>query len=337
MHVDTPNEYFCFGPVPSRRLGTSLGVNNIPHKTCTYSCIYCQLGRTIRLSVERRCFYDWKKIVESVVKTLDSLETPLDYVTFVPDGEPTLDKCIGKEIEAIKRERKAKIAILTNASLLWDPEVREELSQADYVSVKVDAASEATWRKVNRPHPSLKLGEVLEGIRELTKEFKGTAISETMLVKDVNTDAEELENISTFLASLRLDKAYIAIPVRPPAEPFAQPPTQEQLVAAYNVFSQKLGTGKVELLNLPEPPKFAAHGEPSDWLLAVVSVHPLRYDYALRALEKLTHQPEELIERLLAEGLLSKVTYNQEIFLIRNFNVKAKGITVDWIKEHSTH
>jgi len=115
--VRSPIGKLAFGPVPSRRLGRSLGVNNVPYKTCPYSCVYCQLGRTTNLTVERKRFYDWKSVIDSVAEALSGLQGGVDYVTFVPDGEPTLDACIGREIAELKERLGVRVAVLTNASL----------------------------------------------------------------------------------------------------------------------------------------------------------------------------------------------------------------------------
>ena len=136
-----------FGPVPSRRLGRSLGVNNIPAKICSYSCVYCQLGATIKISIERRPFYDPEKIFKEVKEKIK--DVGVDYISFVPDGEPTLDINLGKEIEMLK-SLNHKIAVLTNGSLIFREDVRKDLSKADLVSLKVDAVSEDLWRKINQ-------------------------------------------------------------------------------------------------------------------------------------------------------------------------------------------
>ncbi len=155
-----------YGPVPSRRLGRSLGINNIPPKTCSYSCLYCQLGNTIKMQVGRENFYEVEEVVQGVkekVKQVKEKGEPIDYLSFVPDGEPTLDANLGKEIELLK-PLGIKIAVLTNATLLWREEVRQDLQKADWVSLKVDAVSTEIWRRINRPQKSLKLKMILEGM-----------------------------------------------------------------------------------------------------------------------------------------------------------------------------
>lgn len=173
--MDGKIEKTAFGPVPSRRLGRSLGINNIPPKTCSYSCVYCQLGRTSKLRLERDEFYSPDKIlrdVEDKIRQARRRGEAIDYLTFVPDGEPTLDLHIGEEIKRL-RKLGLKIAVITNSSLIWETDVREELLMADWVSIKVDAVSPDIWRKVNRPHARLDLDRIWEGISEFARTFKG--------------------------------------------------------------------------------------------------------------------------------------------------------------------
>jgi len=161
----------AFGPVPSRRLGRSMGINNIPPKVCTYSCVYCQLGRTTKMPVERRAFYEPEEILRDVQKKVERAKEAgerIDYLTFVPDGEPTLDVNLGNEVELL-RSLGIKIAIITNSSLIWREDVREDLMKADWVSVKMDSVREETWREINRPHGALRLSSILDGALKFAK------------------------------------------------------------------------------------------------------------------------------------------------------------------------
>ncbi|MGC9072420.1 MAG: radical SAM protein [Acidilobus sp.] len=316
---------YAFGPLVSRRLGVSLGVNNVPYKACTYSCVYCQLGRTLNLSITRREFYPWNEIVSDVVRAANEFRGRLDFITFVPDGEPLLDKNLGREVEGIKGELSVPVAVITNGSLLFMEDPRADLSGADLVSVKVDAVSEVTWRRVDRPHPALRLERVLEGVREFASGYRGRLLTETMLVEGLNTGSGELEGIASFIEALRPYRAYIAVPVRPPAEGFVRPPSPVSLVKAYEVFRGRLGEGRVELLNLPSPPPPPAHGDPASWLLLTVSVHPLMVDHAVRSLSAVTDGPERLISELESRNLIKVVDYLGQRFLVASFSPTARG------------
>ena len=210
----------AFGPVPSRRLGQSLGINNIPPKICTYSCIYCQVGRTLNMQVNREEFYSVDKIVHSVEDQVNEAHKRgehIDYLTFVPDGEPTLDYNIGEEIDKLK-PLGIKIAVITNGTLLWRADVRKELSKADWISVKVDAVSLPTWRTIDRPHKSLDLDTIHEGMVQFSAIFEGYLTTETMLIDGINDRKEELTETSCFISMLHPNKSYLSIPTRPPAE-----------------------------------------------------------------------------------------------------------------------
>ncbi|MGM0627971.1 MAG: radical SAM protein, partial [Candidatus Fermentibacterota bacterium] len=175
----------AFGPVPSRRLGRSLGVNNIPPKTCTYACVYCQLGTTGRIRMDRQELYAPEELASAVRdKVAASREKgeSIDYLTFVPDGEPTLDVNLGRHMELL-RPLGIPIAVISNASLVWREDVRSDLSGADWVSLKADAASEDVWRRVNRPHGRLDLQAIQEGMLAFAEGFDGKLVTETMLVR----------------------------------------------------------------------------------------------------------------------------------------------------------
>ncbi len=308
-----------FGPVHSRRLGRSLGINNVPLKYCTYSCVYCQAGRTTRLTIERASFYSWTDIVSQVINALRALgENNIDVVTFVPNGEPTLDIDIGREIREIKRAANIPVAVLSNGSLLFRDDVRSDLMEADIVSVKVDSVREETYIKINRPHPELKLGIVLEGIREFSREYRGRLLSETMLIASINDKEDEIEQIARFLREINIDHAYIAIPVRPTCETWVRPATEETLVRAYNIFAKNLGQERVKLLiELEKESPLGPIKDPVSELLSMLCVHPLKLDYAVKFLERAGLDPESTLRDLESKGLIRIVEYEGKLFLVR--------------------
>ena len=175
-----------FGPVPSRRLGRSLGVNNIPAKTCSYNCVYCQLGRTLSQVIDRRRFYSPQEILHSVEEHIRKLkDKEIDYITFAASGEPTLDINLGKTADLLK-SLGYPIAILTNSSLLYREDVRNDLLLFDYVSLKLDAVTTSIWRRVNRPHELLDLDRILDGVSGFRRLFKRRLVTETMLIEEVD-------------------------------------------------------------------------------------------------------------------------------------------------------
>lgn len=307
----------AFGPVPSRRLGKSLGINNIPYKVCSYACVYCQIGRTIRMEVERRAFYNLGVILKESKEKVEKARAKgehVDYITFVPDGEPTLDINLGREAELLK-ELGIPLAILTNSSLIWREDVREDLIKFDFVSLKLDVVSEQLWRKIDRPHKSLKLDEILDGMLEFGKEFRGKLVTETMLIDGINY-GDEFEEIAEFLKELRPDIAYIAIPTRPPAERWVKPANEKTINEAFQIFAEVLGSDRVEYLIGYEGNAFAFTGNVEEDLLSITSVHPMRED-AVKDFLKKANAEWDVVEKLLKERKLIEIEYDGKRFYMR--------------------
>jgi len=306
----------AFGPVPSRRLGQSLGINNIPPKICTYSCVYCQLGRTSNMNAKRQIFYKPKDILEDVknkVKEATSKNESIDYIAFVPDGEPTLDINLGKEIEMLK-PLGIRIAVITNSSLLWKKDVRGDLCKSNYVSLKIDALSHDIWRKIDRPYKSLKINEIKDGISKFSKEFNGDLITETMLIQNVNDDVKELRKIADFILSLNPKKSYISIPIRPPAEKWVKPADEHMINMAYQIFKER-GIPAEYLIGY-EGDSFACTGCAKEDLLSITSVHPMRKESINKFLEK-SDANWTLIEDLINEGKLVELEYKKKKFYMK--------------------
>lgn len=318
MHRSTtpPVAMATFGPVPSRRLGRSLGINNIPPKTCSYACIYCQLGRTLQLQTERAAFYDPVLLFDEVAKRLDAVRSAgenVDFLSFVPDGEPTLDLNLGRLIELL-RPLGSEIAVITNSSLVWRPEVRDELATADWISLKMDTVRDETWRRMNRPHGRLRLAEILDGALALASAFDGRLMTETMLVEGINDRQEHVEELAMFLARLGPETAYLAIPTRPPGEAEVRPPHEDALTRAWSILSSELDD--VELLTGYEGNAFFTSGRAEEDLLAITSVHPMRAD-AVDGLLRRSGEDWSLVQRLLGEGELIEVRYGGWSFFVR--------------------
>jgi len=311
-------ETIIFGPVPSRRLGRSLGINNVPAKTCSYSCVYCQLGKTVNTTVERQAFYRPERVFKEVERKANeavSRNERVDYLTFVPDGEPTLDLNLGKTIALLKPVG-LPIAVLTNASLIWRDDVKEDLLEANLVSLKVDAVSEDLWRRIDRPHKDLKLDAVLEGVIDFAMEFRGTVATETMLIGNINYGGE-FEKVAEFLSCLkRLDKAYVAIPTRPPTEKWVKPAKEEAVNTAFRVFSEKLGESRVEYLLGYEGNAFTITGDVEEDLLSIMAVHPMRGE-AVKATLNRADADWQIVEKLLKRGRIMELEYDGNTYYMR--------------------
>ncbi|MDD4145172.1 MAG: radical SAM protein [Prolixibacteraceae bacterium] len=307
-----------FGPVPSRRLGKSLGVNNIPYKICTYSCIYCQVGKAIKMQVERQEFYEPEKLFDEVRKSLLSITNNKDYpdyITIVPDGEPTLDINLGSLIQKFN-SLQLPVAVITNASLINLPDVQQDLLSADYVSVKADTFNIDTWKKINKPYKSLDLYEIISGLESFARQFQGKLVTETMLIEGVNDSYNELENTVRVIENFEPDIAYLAIPTRPPAYKNATASDAVIVNEAYHIFKNHLDN--VELLTGYEGNAFASTGNFRDDILSITAVHPMREDAVTELMTK-TGDQKNILDLLVADNLLEKISYSGYNYYLRKF------------------
>lgn len=227
-----------FGPVPSRRLGFSLGVDTIPFKTCSLNCIYCQLGRTINKTIQRKEYIAADDILREIEEVLREGKR-IDYITFSGSGEPTLNSEIRRMISRVKELTSIPLAILTNGTLLYQPRIREDLMEADLVIPSLDTVTQEIFEMVNRPHPSLKIDEVITGIDSFSQEFNGKVWLEIMVVKGINDSLEEIEKAAQIIKQMNLEKIQLNTVVRPPAEEFARPLTREYLKNIKTVLGKK--------------------------------------------------------------------------------------------------
>ncbi len=310
-----------FGPIPSRRLGRSLGINNIPPKRCSYSCVYCQIGRTNSMREKRSYFYSPDQIFnETAQKILElkKLNEKVDYLSFVPDGEPTLDLNLGKTIVKLKALG-IKIAVITNASLIRDEQVRNDLLSADWVSLKIDTTDREIWHKIDRPHGSLDLYQILTGIKEFSKQFKGTLVTETMLVKGINDLPNILEQTAGFIGVIQPSTAYILVPTRPPAEKWVEPPDEITLNIAYQIFVKSVKN--VELLTHSEGTDFTFTVDAENDLISILAVHPMNKKAVKEFLDR-SKNDWGMIDKLIQTNIIKQVEYNGNEYFIRNLNPK---------------
>jgi wyosine [tRNA(Phe)-imidazoG37] synthetase (radical SAM superfamily) len=215
-----------FGPVPSRRLGRSLGVDLVPYKTCTYDCIYCQLGRTTNKTMQRK---EWVPIDAVINQLRRKLDTNPDYITLSGSGEPTLFSPLKELIFKIKGITNIPVAVLTNGSLLWLPEVRRSIIEADIVIPSLDAGSNRTFQYVNRPHKDITFRKMLEGLVKFRNEYKGNYWLEVFILAGVTTLEAEIKRLKAHISNICPDKVQVNTVTRPPAEDFAEPAPQQQL------------------------------------------------------------------------------------------------------------
>jgi len=268
------------------------------------------------MRVGRENFYEVEEIVQCVVEKVEQIREkgePIDYLTFVSDGEPTLDISLGKEIELLK-PLGIKIAVITNASLIWYEGVRQDLQKADWVSLKADAVSTEIWRRVNRPQKSLKLELILEGMLKFAGIYEGELATESMLIQGINDNAEAVERIANFLAKLKPNKAYLAIPIRPPAKATVTAASEQVINMAYQIFSKRLGG--VEYLIGYEGNDFSLTGSVEDDLLSITSIHPMREEAVIKFLKK-ADADWRVIDKLIEGGDLIELEYQGRKFYMR--------------------
>jgi wyosine [tRNA(Phe)-imidazoG37] synthetase (radical SAM superfamily) len=272
---------YVYGPVPSRRLGQSLGIDTIPLKTCNWNCVYCQLGRTVPLINERCEYFPREDILAEVKLALaDSEPGEIDWVTFVGSGEPTLHTGIGWLIRQVKELTNLPVAVITNGSLLYLPEVRHELSAADAVMPSLDAGSATLYRHINRPHPEVTFERLVDGLVTFSREYSGKLWLEVMLVQDLNGTKAALEDIANKLRKIRPTEVHINLPTRSPAETWVRPPDEEGLMRAVAIL------GDIAKVVRPVEGSFDLSGYESlvDAVIGIITRHPMRQEELERAL-----------------------------------------------------
>jgi len=266
---------YIFGPVPSRRLGRSLGIDPIPLKTCNWNCVYCQLGRTRPLTNTRREYSPSADILAEVEIALASHQPgEIDWITFVGSGEPTLHTDLGRMIRQAKTLTNLPVAVITNGSLCYIPKVRAELAEADAVLPSLDAGNARLYRKINRPWPKLTFERLVEGLVTFRQEYIGKLWIEVMLLRGVNDTDEALKEIASAISEIRPDQVHLLLPVRPPAESWVQPADETVLQKALAIL------GKVTPVLQPVIGQATTHStdDLESAIYGIITRHPMRVD-----------------------------------------------------------
>jgi wyosine [tRNA(Phe)-imidazoG37] synthetase (radical SAM superfamily) len=272
----------------------------------------------MNMQVDREAFHRPEDIVDAVQRRVEETRSAggaVDYLTFVPDGEPTLDLNLKREIDLLK-PLGIPIAVISNNSLIWQEEVKNDLAEADWVSLKVDAVDESVWRRVNRPHRKLNLNAILEEALAFSQIFEGELATETMLVANVNDGEQTLRNVAGFLAQLHPHCAYLSIPTRPPADKRVHPPDEHIVNRGYQILSEKVR--RLEYLTGYEGDAFASTGNVKEDLLSITAVHPMR-EAAVGSLLKRAGADWTIVHQLVANNQIIEAQYGGHKYYVRRF------------------
>lgn len=306
---------YVFGPVSSKRLGQSLGVDLLPPKSCTWNCVYCQLGRTKRFETERREFFPRQEILDEIVEALQN-NTGIDWITFVGSGETTLYKGLGWLIHEVKQRTSIPVAVITNGSLLHLPEVRQELLDADAVLPSLNAGSEELYLRIDRPAPGFGFLQHIEGLRQFRQEYTGKLWVEVMLIAGLNDSDEALEDLARVLADIRPDTVHLVVPTRPAPESFVGLPDEERVLRAVFILSKAA--------HVVHPVKGSMNLKGASDLLEAVTAIAVRHPVQERELETALldcfpgdHEAvRQAMDAMLASGRFDKVTQGSELYWI---------------------
>jgi wyosine [tRNA(Phe)-imidazoG37] synthetase (radical SAM superfamily) len=286
---------YIYGPVPSRRLGRSLGVDLVPFKTCTYDCIYCQLGRTTNKTLERK---EWVPLDQVLRQIKTKLDLRPDFITLAGSGEPTLHSGIGDLIVRIKESTDVPVAVLTNGSLLWMPDVREALIPADLVVPSLDAGSSELFRYVNRPHADIVFGKMLEGLVKLREEYTGQYWLEVFLLSGVTTVEAQLNMLSHCIKLIEPDKVQLNTVTRPPAEEYAEAVPRERL----EKIARQIGDGAEVIAAFPHEHAADSFESNRDDILNLLKRRPCSVQDIATGLGIHVNEAAKQVDRLVSEG-----------------------------------
>ena len=325
---------FVYGPVPSRRLGLSLGINIIPFKTCTLDCIYCQCGKTTKKTLERRSFFPINDIIAAVrsairgrgqgvkdsripEQTPEPLDPrtpePISFLTFSGEGEPTLNRDIGRIIRRLTREFSIPVAVITNSTLLTDPQVRRDLYAADLVVPSLDAAEQRNFARVDRNHRDLRAADIIEGLKLFRRGYRGKMWLEIMLVKGVNDSVEHVVALRKAAWEIKPDRIQLNTVVRPPAEKSARPMSRddlEQIQCLFGPNTDIIGEAKDKGLRT----KDKATVLPDDTIAATVQGRPVTTLDLVCSLGIAPREVEAALHRLLRAKRIKPVEFRGKTF-----------------------
>lgn len=299
-----------FGPVASRRLGLSLGVDLLDEcKTCNLNCIYCELGKTKKLSLERKIFVETEIIIDEIKEFLEKNERP-DFITLSGNGEPTLALNVGDVIQNIKKITDIKVAVLTNGILLYNKNVRNDLKKADVVLPSLDAGSKDTFTKINRPPRQINFEKVKEGLIKFSQEYKGSIWIEIMLVKGINDNENEIEKIKQIINKMKsVEKIQLNTVVRAGAESYANRVHYQKLLQIKNLLGEK-----VEIIADYKGKKIKKVYDLKWQLINIIKLRPVTMEEIQKEIERDKIEILKIIDELIKENKIKKIKFDKKEF-----------------------
>ena len=301
---------YLYGPVPSRRLGRSLGIDLVPHKICTYDCIYCQISSTTDKTVERKEYAPVKEILEEVRSFLEEETSSIDHLSLSGSGEPTLHSRIRSVIEGIKAITSIPIAVITNGSLLCDEEVRQDLLRADIVLPSLDAVSEDVFMRINRPHPGFSVEKAIEGLVEFRKVYKGQIWLEILFCKGVNDGKEELSKMKLAVGRIQPNRIHLNTVVRPPSEKWAVPLNQKEMEEIRAFFGENASV----ISEFDRHPPIVSERDVKQEILEILKRRPLSASDLSKGMGISKDELDRYIKPLTEEGKIQSRLFGNSIY-----------------------
>jgi len=300
-----------FGPVPSRRLGFSLGVDIIPGKYCTFDCIYCQIGKTTNKEIERKSFFDPLVIINEIIDKTTSIQ-PIDIITFSGSGEPTLNSDLGMLIRELKKNTEIPVAVITNGSLLYQDEVRKDLLEADVVLPSLDAVSEDIFRYINRPHLLLEIENIIAGMKLFRKEYSKKIWLEVMLIKNINDEPEELKKMKKIVADLGADKIQLNTVTRPPSEESTGKLQDRELTKACKLF----GSPCEIICSFEKTTEIPSQAQWTSIILETLRRRPLTLEDIVKTTNMSYFQAKNKLKVMEKQGLIKSYFFDDNVFYV---------------------
>jgi wyosine [tRNA(Phe)-imidazoG37] synthetase (radical SAM superfamily) len=299
-----------YGPVPSRRLGRSLGIDLVPHKICTYDCIYCQIGNTTEKTLVRKEYVPVKEILEEVGSFLNEENPSIDALSLTGSGEPTLHSQIRSVIEGIKVITSRPVAVITNGSLLYEEAVRQDLLRADIVLPSLDAVSSESFMRINRPRSGFSIEKVIEGLVEFRKVYEGQIWLEILFCKGVNDGKEDLLRMKNTVDRIQPDRIHLNTVVRPPFEKWALPLNQKEMEAMRTFFGEKASI----ILEFNRHPPAVTERDIKEEILGILKRRPLSLKDLSQGMGIREDEIENCIQSLVSEGTIHARFFGDSIY-----------------------